>query len=81
VPGGPAEIVRVGSIVRCESPTFPRDCTSETYVEQNPKAVIIAALAGRHAGDEVALTLVRLAVTGQVVETGGKYSLAVAPGP
>ena len=46
-----------------------------------PKAAIVAALAGRHAGDDVALTLIRLAVTGQVVETGGKYTLATAPEP
>ena len=40
------------------------------------KAAIIVALAGRHVGDDVALTLVRLAVTEQVRETGGKYTLA-----
>ena len=40
------------------------------------KAAIVAALAGRHDADDVALTLVRLAVTGQVRETGGKYTLA-----
>ena len=39
--------------------------------------VIVAALAGRHARDDVVHTLMRLAVTGQVVETGGKY----VPGP
>jgi hypothetical protein len=43
-----------------------------------PKAAIVAALAGRHAGDEVALTLVRLAVTEQVRETSGKYTLTGA---
>jgi hypothetical protein len=40
------------------------------------KAAIVAALAGRHGGDDVALTLVRLSVTGQVEETGGRYTLA-----
>ena len=45
------------------------------------KAVIVAALAGRHAEDDVALTLVRLAMTGQVEEAGGKYTLASGPGP
>src|SRR4051794_7290785 len=45
------------------------------------KAVIVAALAGRHAEDDVALTLVRLAVAGQVEEAGGKYTLASGPGP
>jgi hypothetical protein len=43
-----------------------------------PKAAIVAALAGRHAEDAVALTLIRLAVTGQVRETNGKYALAAA---
>ena len=41
------------------------------------KAAIVAALAGRHAEADVALALVRLAVTGEVEQTGGKY----APGP
>ena len=45
------------------------------------KAAIVAALAGRHAADDVELTLIRLAVTGRVVETGGKYTLGVAPEP
>ena len=36
------------------------------------------ALAGQHAGDDVALALVRLAVTELVEETGGKYTLAPA---
>jgi hypothetical protein len=31
----------------------------------------------RHAEDDVALALIRLAVTGRVRETGGKYALAV----
>ena len=35
------------------------------------RRVIIAALAGRHARDDVVRTLMRLAVTGRVVETGG----------
>ncbi len=43
------------------------------------KAAIVAALAGRHARDDVALALVRLAVTERVPETGGgKYMLAEA---
>ena len=41
------------------------------------KAAIVKAFAGRHAEDEVELTLIRLAVTGQVRETGGKYTPAV----
>ena len=45
------------------------------------KAAITEALASRHAGDDVALTLLRLAVTGQVVETSGRYTLATAPEP
>src|SRR3954452_7950337 len=40
------------------------------------KAAIAEALAGRHAKDDVVHTLIRLAVTGQVVDTGGKYALA-----
>ena len=42
------------------------------------KAAIVAALAGRHAADDVGLTLVRLAVTEQAVETGGRYTLPEA---
>ena len=43
------------------------------------RAAIVAALAGRHARDDVALALVRLAVTERVPETGGgKYMLAEA---
>ena len=42
------------------------------------KAAVVAALAGRHDAEDVALTLVRLTVTGRVVETGGKYMLAAA---
>jgi hypothetical protein len=45
------------------------------------KPAIVAALAGRHARDDVTHTLIRLAVTGQVVETGGRYTLATAPEP
>ena len=40
-----------------------------------PKVAIVAALAGRHAGEDVALALIRLAVTGRVEETGGRYAL------
>ena len=40
------------------------------------KAAIVKALAGRHDRQDVALALVRLAVTGRVVETGSKYTLA-----
>jgi hypothetical protein len=42
------------------------------------KAAIVEALAGRHAEDDLALALIRLAVTGRVEETGGKYTLAAA---
>ena len=41
------------------------------------KPAIVEALAGRHAKDDVVHTLIRLAVTGQVVETGGKYTVTV----
>jgi hypothetical protein len=40
------------------------------------KAAIVAALAGRHDAEDVTLALIRLAVTEQVRETGGKYKLA-----
>jgi hypothetical protein len=45
------------------------------------KPAIVEALVGRHARDDVVHTLIRLAVTGQVVETGGKYTLPVAAEP
>jgi hypothetical protein len=45
------------------------------------KPAIVEALAGRHARGDVVHTLTRLAVTGQVVETGGKYTLGLAPEP
>jgi hypothetical protein len=35
----------------------------------------VAALADRHPKDEVARTLMRLAVTGRLAEVGGKYTL------
>jgi hypothetical protein len=37
---------------------------------------IVAALAGQYAKDEVVRTLMRLAVTGRLVETERKYRLA-----
>jgi hypothetical protein len=42
------------------------------------KAAIVEALAGRHDRQHVAHTLIRLAVTGQVEDTSGKYMLAEA---
>jgi hypothetical protein len=45
------------------------------------KATITKALAGRHAEDDVALALIRLAVTGRVEDTGGKYMLVSEPAP
>jgi hypothetical protein len=45
------------------------------------RAAIIAALADHHPKDDVVRTLMRLAVTGRVDESGGKYTLAAAPGP
>ena len=41
-----------------------------------PKSAIITALADRHPKEDVVRTLMRLAVTGQLVETERKYSLA-----
>jgi hypothetical protein len=40
------------------------------------RRAIVAALADRHPRDEVARTLMRLAVTDRLAETGGKYTLA-----
>ena len=42
------------------------------------KGTIISALADRHPKEDVTRTLMRLAVTGQLVESEGKYSLASA---
>jgi hypothetical protein len=40
------------------------------------RRMIVGALADRHPKDEVMRTLLRLAVTDRVVETGGKYVVA-----
>jgi hypothetical protein len=45
------------------------------------KPAIVEALAGWHDKQDVTCALIRLAVTGRVVETGGRYTLAAAPGP
>ena len=45
------------------------------------KAAIVEALAGRHDKQDVVHTLIRLAVTGQVEETGGRYALGTAGEP
>jgi hypothetical protein len=42
------------------------------------KPAIVAALAGRHDKQDVVHTLIRLAVTGQVSEAGGRYVLAAS---
>ena len=42
------------------------------------RPAIVEALAGRHDKQDIAHTLIRLAVTGRVVETGGKYILAAS---
>ena len=46
-----------------------------------PGAAAVAALPGRRAKEDVAHTLMRLAVTGRVDEAGGRYALAAATGP
>ncbi len=43
------------------------------------RSAIITALADRHPKEDVVRTLMRLAVTGQLVEIERKYSLAPAP--
>jgi hypothetical protein len=45
------------------------------------KKAIVAALAERHAKDDVVRALMRLAVTGQVVNADRRYSLGPATGP
>ena len=45
------------------------------------KPAIVEVLAGRHDRQDVIHTLIRLAVTGQVDDTGGKYTLGTAPEP
>ena len=42
------------------------------------RPAIVEALAGRHGKQDIAHTLIRLAVTGRVVETGGRYILAAS---
>jgi hypothetical protein len=44
-----------------------------------PRSAIITALADRHPKEDVIRTLMRLAVTGQLVERERKYSLGPAP--
>ena len=39
----------------------------------------MATLAGQHSKEDVVRTLMRLAVTGRLVETGGRYALATEP--
>ena len=41
------------------------------------KPAVVKALADQHDAEDVTLALIRLAVTDRVVETGGKYALAV----
>jgi hypothetical protein len=43
------------------------------------EAAIVRALAGRRSKDEVRITLIRLAVLGQLDERAGKYAPASAP--
>ena len=45
------------------------------------RAAVVAALAGRHAKEDVVRTLMRLAVTGRVDETSGRYAPAAAADP
>jgi hypothetical protein len=42
------------------------------------KPAIVEALAGRHDRQDMISTLIRLSVTGQVVEADGRYTLAAA---
>jgi hypothetical protein len=45
------------------------------------RRAIVAALADQHPKDEVVRTLMRLAVTDRVAETGGKYTLPAEVSP
>jgi len=45
------------------------------------KAAIVETLAGRHNVEDIALVLIRLAVTEQVVETNGRYTLVQESAP
>jgi len=45
------------------------------------KAAIVEALAGRHDRQDVLHTLIRLSVTGEVSEAGGKYTLGTSSEP
>ncbi len=60
-------------------------CTAPSVLEllqdgaPRTRSVIISALADRHSKEDVVRTLMRLAVTGQLVETGRKYSLPPVP--
>ncbi len=42
------------------------------------KAAIVEALVGRHDRQDVTYALIRLAITGRVEETGGRYALGAA---
>jgi hypothetical protein len=44
------------------------------------EAAIVAALAERHAKDDVRRTVMRLAVLGQLAMRGSRYTLSVAKG-
>ena len=46
-----------------------------------PKSAIVTALADRHPKEDVVRTLMRLAVTGQLNERQGKYSMSPATEP
>jgi hypothetical protein len=68
---------------------YPSSTDTEAMVERVAPAIlelladgvrrsrraIVAALADQHPKEEVARTLMRLAVTDRVVESGGKYTL------
>ena len=43
------------------------------------KAAVVEALVGRHDRQDVIGTLIRLSVTGEVGEAGGRYTLAARP--
>ncbi len=45
------------------------------------KHAIVETLAGRHGKQDVLHALIRLAVTGRVEDTGGRYALAQEPAP
>ena len=88
-------LVREVSIIRNRTPLRPVSSSADLHAAiarvtpavlellqdgvPRTKAAILAALAERHPKGDVRRTLMRLAVTERLVETGGRYALPAAP--